>query len=182
MAGQQPSDTILCPNCGASMRRDSKRCWLCQVVLSVDPVPRPAAGSPPAAPPQFALSTLLLVMTLVYVGVGLFAIAPGFVMLYALVVAPALVRLTVAGDRAAQRGAVWSTADKISSFVVSVGIILTAWVGAAVALIIGCLFACSYTVGLGQITRTSRNLFYLAVVVSLVVFVSILVITWPKRK
>jgi hypothetical protein len=180
MASQQPINLIPCLHCGARVSPSDKRCWLCEIELSVDSTrPRTASPAPPASP-QFALSTLLLVMTLACVGFGLASIGPGLTVLFLLVAAPALARLMIVSRQAAGRGAPLSVADKISGFAVSVAIILLAWVGAGVGFLGACFATVAYGFGGGRSDVIIGSLLVLAGVVALAAFVFVLIKTWPK--
>jgi hypothetical protein len=87
----------------------------------------------------FTLSSLMLVIALIAVGMGLLYEAPGLGILFAIVAIPALARTFVEVGRAKAVGRSLSTADKLSFFGISVALITVICVSALIAFVITCL-------------------------------------------
>jgi hypothetical protein len=130
-ASQQPTE-IACVSCGAANAPWDTQCWLCKHPLAGGGT---AEGSVILAQavevkPQFGLSTILLVVTLLCICLGLISIAPGLIVPLVVIVAPALVRTAVASRLA---GGPVSVGDKIATFSASLGIIVLIWIAGLVA-------------------------------------------------
>jgi hypothetical protein len=109
---------------------------------------------PPAAidhaPATFSLSSLFLVVTLCAVTFGLFGVAPGLGILFAIVVAPATLRTAVAARRVKARGRRMDVVQKIETFVGSLFVVITIGAAACVAFVATCF-------PIGMITFASDN-------------------------
>ena len=122
MVGHQ-KEVGRCTACGAALVGGQAQCWLCHrntgEAADENPYasPRPVAGEYEAA--QFSLASLFLVMTLMAVCVGLFAIAPGLAVLVGFVATPALIRTIVAAGYQRQAGTPLSAGEKVGVFFVS---------------------------------------------------------------
>lgn len=111
-----------CPECGAALVAGQDRCWLCQRQLEPHDTANPYVAPQPvpeASAAQFSLESLFLLTTLVAVGLGVFLIAPGLGVLFALVTVPAFARTWIAGYRDKQAGLKLTVSQKISAFILS---------------------------------------------------------------
>jgi hypothetical protein len=137
-------DSPRCPECGAASPFRSDRCWLCGAPLG-------DGGGQGSTPPQlieatsktFSLTSLFLVMTLVAVGAGVFAAAPGLGILFAIVATPALIRTVVISAKQKSRGRAASPGQKVAAFLGSIGVVLLVLLSIGVALLTACLTACA---------------------------------------
>jgi hypothetical protein len=163
-----------CPECGAGVRTDAVRCWLCHRELGArDPYSPPAeiALVPGSGAAQFSLATILLVTTLVAVCLGVFRISPGFGVIVVVLATPALVRTIVAGTREKQRGHRLSVAEKIGTFVASFGVMILACVAGIAAFLAACFGTCGLATAMNSAGPDSAGpesewLFITALVVS----------------
>ncbi len=134
----------VCPECGADTLPDRTHCWLCGAKLAGGSTT--AAASAPA-PPTFALTSLMLLITLVAVVLGVYTIAPGVAVLLVIAVVPALSRTFRVTRRREREGTPLRTRDKIGTFFYSTllaSVILVIVGGAsAVAFIVGLFAACA---------------------------------------
>ena len=143
-----------CPECGAEVAGGQARCWLCERKLHGPEPINPYAPPPSAAgnvPSQFSLASLLLIVTLVAVGVGLFRLAPGLGVLLAFFSLPALARTTIDVTKHKQRGAPLGVLGKVGSFVVSLVVVLTVTVAALAASFTVCAVGLQATERLPQV-------------------------------
>lgn len=132
-----------CPECGATDRLAAERCWMCGARLRE---PAGQAQSPFAAEATsatFSLSSLFLVMTLVAVGAGVFAAAPGLGVLFLIVATPALVRTMVITSRQKSHGVATTPAEKFVAFLGSTGVVLLIFLSIGAALFTACWTACA---------------------------------------
>jgi hypothetical protein len=134
-----PTNTgeIACPQCGAVNANWDANCWLCKQPLSGGGVGGDSVILAQAVEvqPQFGLSTLLLVVTVICICLGLIAIAPGLIVPLVIIVVPALVRTAVA-NRVSGRPT--SVGDKVAAFSASLGIIVLIWLAGLVAFCTAC--------------------------------------------
>lgn len=173
---------LSCPYCGARNARGEAKCWLCKQPLSLEA----AANEPILAEavdvrPQFALSTLLLVMTVICISAGLVAAAPGLIIPLVVLVIPALIR-SVAAARAS--GGPVSIGQKIATFVVSLGLVVAIWTAGIIAL----CAACTLIVVGGAAMEFNDNAVNTLVVIAIVAVVGALAmmgwlyyLTWPNK-
>ncbi|HET6880404.1 MAG TPA: hypothetical protein VFI31_09630 [Pirellulales bacterium] len=143
-----------CPECGAAVRMGGDRCWLCGAKLphaaAEQPTP-PAAGreiveatlAQQETAATFSLTSLFMVTTLVAVGAGVFAAAPGLGIAFAIVATPALIRTIVVTSKRKAQGVVQTPGKKIAAFLASIGIMLLVVVSIGIALLTACLTACA---------------------------------------
>jgi hypothetical protein len=127
----QPAE-IACPSCGAINAPWDAQCWLCKFPLAGG---RAASDSVILAEavdvqPQFGLSTMLLIVTVLCICLGLVAIAPGLIVPLVIIVVPALIRTAVATRVS---GGPTSVGDKVATFSASLGIIVLIWLAGLVA-------------------------------------------------
>lgn len=164
------SPVVHCPECGAGVRADAERCWLCHRELGArDPYAPPAeiVLAPGSGTAQFSLATILLVTTLVAVCLGVFRISPGFGVIVVVLATPALVRTIVAGTREKQRGHRLSVAEKIGTFAASFGVMILACVAGIAAFLAACFGTCGLAAALSSAAPgTGEWIFIVALVVS----------------
>lgn len=134
-----PTDTgeIACSQCGAVNVRWDANCWLCKQPLGNHSLSGGEAGGHSIilaqavdVKPQFGLSTLLLVVTILCICLGLIAIAPGLIVPLVAIVVPALIRTAVSSRLS---GGPVSAGDKIAAFSASLGIVVLIWIAGLVA-------------------------------------------------
>jgi 4-amino-4-deoxy-L-arabinose transferase-like glycosyltransferase len=152
MSPEQPIDLATCRECRAANATTARRCWLCHADLTKPPPP-PATHLPPPLPVAdvgpwtFSLSTLFLLVTLLALGMGIFALAPGLGVLYAVLVAPPLFATSIVGVRRRRRGQAWGGKEKAATAALSVAGTLAGLslliVAAVVAFFIYCIVAIS---------------------------------------
>lgn len=141
-----------CPECGAELATGQARCWLCERKLSEAESGNPYASPQPAGENvdfQFSLASLFLIMTLVAVGTGLFLVAPGFGVLFAVLCVPALVRTIVAAKQQRRAGAPLTIGDKTGVFVMSFFIMVAIGIAASVAFGVACSGGALLGLGIG---------------------------------
>jgi len=173
---------LSCPYCGARNARGEASCWLCKQPLSAEAAANaPILAEMVDARPQFALSSLLLVITLVCIAAGLAAAAPGLIIPLVIIVIPALIR-SFAASRAA--GGQLSVGGRIANFLVSLGIVVAIWTAGLVALFAAFVLICFGALS-SQGGRESEQALILFAVVGLVGAVGTMIwlyyITWPRR-
>jgi hypothetical protein len=170
-----------CTECGAGYRPGAKRCWLCGAKLPEEPIealvlPEAAADANTAT---FSLSSLFLVVTLVAVGAGIAAAAPGLGVLFVIVATPALVRTIVVASRQKARGVVTTPTQKVVAFLASVGMVLLVILSIGVALFTACLTACASFAMLQNPTEQAiRTAIVVGGLVGLAVATSVLWLVW----
>ncbi|HZN35907.1 MAG TPA: hypothetical protein VFB80_18890 [Pirellulaceae bacterium] len=183
-----------CPECGAELRPGDGRCWLCRRDLAVDAEvvdPAPAAAAAKAAPLQFSLETLLLIVTLSAVCLGALVAAPGLGVLLLVVAVPALVRTCLTGSSFKQKSGKLTAADKVLAFVASAAITWAALMAAAMAFFTACtisvLGACAVgsAGGSSAIDQSLQTvLLWIAIIfcaaTSIAAFVGMFWVTWPR--
>jgi hypothetical protein len=184
-----------CPQCGAERVVGATACWLCHAPLTGSAT-TPAGGwtgsNPYAAPqssptpPQFALSSLLLVVTLAALCVGLVTVAPGLIVPLVIFVLPAVIRTTIVTSRKTAAGETMSTGRKALTFLASIGIVYVVWMAGMVAF----FGACAVVVGAAAISPSmNENLEYLLIALliasavgSLALAVWLFIKTLPRAK
>jgi hypothetical protein len=161
-----PARFAHCPDCHAEVTTDAQTCWMCGRVLDLvdaELVDRAA----PVTPATFSLATLMIVVTLVAVGLGLFVTAPGLGVLYTVAMVPALVRTAVGVRKRAQAGKVLSVADKFQLFATSIAVTVAAGVAATVAFFATCVSTCFAYLAFEKNLRSSdEGFFFLAFAVA----------------
>jgi hypothetical protein len=140
-----PQQGFQCSQCGAVNRSGTKRCWLCGADLDTPVVYAELAPDvPPVGAWQFTLSELMIVVTLIAVIAGTWAIEPATGVMLVIVSAPALLVTFIRTARRRSRGQDVTWASKIVTFLITaaavVGIVMLLWAAAIVALIVYCFF------------------------------------------
>jgi hypothetical protein len=133
MNASHVDNMVSCPECGAIKPANSKSCWLCRRErVASQPRPfQPAPKQPPPLPPnseprglpQFQLSSLMLVTTLICLLMGAYGIARGLIVPLLFISVPALFRTFVAARRFSPGGQM-TIMDKIATFFASFGLVV----------------------------------------------------------
>ena len=146
-----------CPSCGANVRAETTRCWLCfwplppinegpsLTLAETHLVPTAAhetdslrRAPPRAATRQFSLGTILLILTLIAVCLGVYHQWPGLGVIVAAMATPALIGTIAMGAGRRQRGLPMTTADKIVTFSAMFGVLFLVLISAVAALLVAC--------------------------------------------
>lgn len=143
----------VCAACGAVNGADRSVCWLCNETLGAaqrgipgGPVLQQLAYEPPqrSRPERerpdrtFSLMSLFLVLTIVAVGLGIASVAPGMLVLFLLIVVPALVR-TQSAPNSGALGFVGGFFEALGTVILFAMLV---FVGACVALFAACWVLC----------------------------------------
>lgn len=196
MASGAITSPATCPHCGAERVAGATVCWLCRAQQAERPAPLPSGGPAPAnpyaaprsipSPPQFALSSLLLVMTLAALCVGLVSVAPGLIVPLLIFVLPAIIRTTIVTSRKGASGEVMTTGRKALTFLASIGIVYVIWMAGMVAFFGACAVVVGATAMSSNINPDAENLLITllmaAGVGSLVLVVWLFIKTLPRAK
>lgn len=152
----EPARFAHCPDCHAEVTTDAQTCWMCGRVLNaVDAeVVDPRA---PVSADSFSLSTLMILVTLVAVGLGLFVTAPGLGILYTIALVPALVRTAVGVRKRVAAGKIMRREDKLQLFATSIAVSVAAGVAATVAFFATCLSTCFVYMALENNLRSANQ-------------------------
>ncbi len=155
---------LRCPDCGADVRPQDERCWLCQRPLSgggvvmAEVVERAAPPIVPqwvearrANPAQFSLETLMLIVTLVAVCLGMLAAAPGLGVLVSVVAAPALIRTLIAGYQEKAVGTKLTLGEKVITFLASTGVTIAVLSAGGTAFLAACFASCLVVLGVSNV-------------------------------
>jgi hypothetical protein len=187
------TEAVRCPDCGAANGATNANCWLCRRDLAIDargvgvdaPASLRARAQPPAEiarRPQFALSTLMLIVTLLCICLGLVSIAPGLIVPLIAVVVPALVRTMVAARRLDERTGAATMENRIGAFLVSMGIVILTWIAGLFTFGVACFVtiwvACN---GPAKYRDTAGVVFWAGLAGSILLMVILLRVTWPRR-
>lgn len=195
MATGAVASAATCQQCGAERVVGATACWLCHAQLTGSATPPPGAwtGSNPYAapqsiptPPQFALSSLLLVVTLAALCIGLVTVAPGLIVPLVIFVLPAVIRTTIVTSRKTASGETMTTGRKALTFLASIGIVYVVWMAGMVAF----FGACAVVVGAAAMSpTTNQNIEYLLIALliaaaagSLALAVWLFIKTLPRAK
>src|SRR4051812_25608974 len=141
-----------CPECGAELAAGQARCWLCARKFSEAENSNPYASPQPVGENndyQVSLASLFLIMTLSAVGTGLFLVAPGLGVLFAVLSVPALVRTIVAAKQQWRAGAALTIGEKMGVFVVSFFIMVAIGIASSVAFGVACTGGLLLGLGIG---------------------------------
>lgn len=141
-------DLPRCRECGAECHFDAARCWLCGASNPGAAHPSESISAGASTATTFSLTSLFMVMTLVAVGAGVFAAAPGLGIIFAILATPALIRTVVITAKQKSRGVAATPGQKVVRFLGSVGVVLLVLISIGVALLTACLTACAgYALG-----------------------------------
>jgi hypothetical protein len=174
---------VQCPECGADNDERRAKCWLCGANVAAGVAASDSAAPGTAhAPPQFGLSSLFLILTLVCVCLGLISIAPGLIVLLLVIVVPALIRTFSASDQWTRRGAQMTTVEKFAAFFTSLGIVLLIWVAGIIALFTAFFIICVAGAGGGAPAGGLISFVAIGIIGALVLMGWLFVITWPGKK
>ncbi len=141
-----------CVQCGAVNRQGTKRCWLCGAVLDTPVV---YAELVPDAPRvggwQFTLSEAMILVTLIAVIAGTWAVKPANAVLLVLITGPALLVTFIRTARKRSRGKDVTWVDKLATFLITaasvIGVLMVLWVAAIVAFFLYCIYAVAHSGG-----------------------------------
>ncbi|MDH3719206.1 MAG: hypothetical protein OES79_13895 [Planctomycetota bacterium] len=111
----------VCPECGARRAAADKICWLCAAPLQRVTTPLEISARDLVGPPHierfsFALSTVMLVITLASVCFGLLAVAPGLAVPMCVLLVPVFVRTMMVVRRREAAGMSVSPLQKVGLF------------------------------------------------------------------
>jgi len=207
MSARQPDRKVVCSQCGAVLGPESTQCWLCFAPAaragtwaegaraapsapaddSWPGTPAVAAPSPGRAaptaqehhtPPQFGLSSLLLMVTLTAVVLGIGAMAPGLAVALVVLTAPALVRTAGVAVRRAQRGEPLSIKAKMWVFGGTMALLAIIGIAVPAAFVLTC-----FPVALAAFGMESMFLLGLAFVLGIAVSLLVLyfLFRWFRR-
>jgi hypothetical protein len=184
-SGTNVQKVVQCPECGAANDEGRSKCWLCGAEVAAGKWSAPSAAH---VPPQFGLSSLLLIMTLICVCLGLVSIAPGLIVPLVVLVVPALVRTMSASKRWTRQGKQMTIGEKFGAFFTSLGIVYLITVAGQIAFAAACL------AGLGVLTvapsgNQGRTEITIAIVFSAIGGIGALALmvwlfkkTWPGKQ
>lgn len=137
-----------CARCGAAMRADTARCWLCGAAIASHPTSATPSAERKESAGRFSLASLMMFVTLLCVVLGLFTIAPGIGVPFGLIMLVAWMRTAAVARRRAEHGFAVTRAERLQLFIssVSTAVALLAVTGVAgcAALVAAC-FVCLYT-------------------------------------
>jgi hypothetical protein len=149
------SATKACPRCRAENRQGALHCWLCGLELrAVSRRAAPGEAAPaliddvqvvPEGGGTFSLTTLFLLITLLAVCFGLFAIAPGLSILLAIAVGPAFLRTLLVSYHRQKLGREVTPGRKVALFFMSVATIVMMAVVVIVAAMVALCVICFAT-------------------------------------
>jgi len=139
----------LCPECGAGLAAGAPVCWLCRrdladssEVVMAELVPDSKRVD--ALEIVLAISTLVIVVLMVLVGIGCFVSAPGLGVAYALFAAPPLIITLLRTQRQQAATGKVSWADRLLTLVLSTalsaGVAMLLAVAAFIAFFVWCWY------------------------------------------
>lgn len=147
--------TYRCPTCGAINQTsanpsDVLKCWLCSQAFKRDGtnVVDPTISGPRNPLDQqgatFGLTTIMIAVTLIAIGFGIFRIAPGLGFLFVVLLTPAFVRAQVIAMRHKNTGVPQTWQQHVGTFMTSLvgtlGVLILISIAAIVALFGTCIF------------------------------------------
>ena len=139
------SDVVLCPECDALVGAGVQKCWLCgaalvevnDVVMAEVVLPRLPRHE--ASRFSYSLGLLMTVVTLVCVCLGVFSIAPGLGIVFAIIVTPAFIRTAIGAARREDAGRPMDVGQKILAFGGSLGVMTVIAVTAGITFFATCV-------------------------------------------
>lgn len=173
-----------CIKCGAQQPRETKTCWLCGALTTLDSH-KPQATNPvrPASDRfSFSLSTLLLLMALAAVCFGLLAEAPGLGVPMCVLLVPVLVRTAKVVRRREAAGLSVSRAEKISLMATSFGVATVVAVVVAVAAFCSFCGVCLLVMSPGGAPDTLVWGTGMCIVAALAILLFAVMIKWIRRR
>ena len=176
-----------CPKCGAEQPGPALKCWLCENPLDLTSHLEPSIKRPPAPVERrfsFALSTLMLVMTLASVAMGLLVAVPGLGILACILMVPVFVRTTRVVRHREKAGQAVAPAEKVALFLTSFG------VASVLSVVVGVSAFCSFCgvclVMFGMGARSESGLLTVGVAMCFAAVVGLLAIgamvRWIRRR
>jgi hypothetical protein len=137
-----------CTQCGAVMRPDAARCWLCGAAIDTHATKATASAERTETAGGFSLASLMMFVTLVCVVLGVSTIAPGIGIPFGIIMLVAWLRTAAVARRRAAHGFAVNRLERLQLFISSAGtaialLALTCVAGCA-ALVAAC-FVCLYT-------------------------------------
>jgi hypothetical protein len=137
-----------CPQCGANCLATATKCWLCHGSLFADReieiVNAELVHRPPSALSEwfFGVSTVVILLVVLLVGIGIATDSPGTSMLYGIAVAPALIATIVRTMRKKERGEQVTWATRFVTLILSLAVTGVVVYGLIIAAIIATIVAC----------------------------------------
>ena len=170
MTDSAKSPLTACPFCAAEARPGAKFCWLCgakmaapqpalpagradAIVLAEIATGRamPATDCEKAAPFQFTISTLLIILTLSAVLFGIWKMHPGLGAVLTVIAAVGLIGLARGTHAAAKRGAPLTSSEKVSAFMRPVAVTLASiWAVVSVVAVVALVVIATVIIGILQ--------------------------------
>jgi hypothetical protein len=141
MDAQPSSNPLICPECGAKAAINASKCWICKRPLASDvPVTAELAGGAAEhrATFQFGISSIMLIITLAAVILGVWQMAPGIGIALAIVAIMALIPTCIISMQKGARGRPMTPSEKISLFMVWLGLAAVVLIAAGIAFVITC--------------------------------------------
>ena len=170
MSEAAKSQLTACPFCAAEARPGAKYCWLCgakmeaarpalaagradAIVLAEIATGKtvPATDSEKAAPFQFGVSTLLIILTLSAVLFGIWKMHPGLGAVLTVIAAVGLIGLAGSTHAAAKRGAPLTSGEKVTAFMRPVAVTLAGiWAVVSVVAVVALVVIATVIIGILQ--------------------------------
>ena len=139
MTHSEKPTSVPCLQCSALVASGDKTCWLCGNDLSTQTFPDDHTATPAARSSRtFGLDSLMLVMTLLAICFGVFAVAPGLGVVLIIVAALATIRTAVFVRRHEQEGKTTRPQEKMLVFAASMGVVVLIGIASGIAFYITC--------------------------------------------
>ena len=135
--------SVTCAKCGSPNHPDHRYCGICGTYLGL----APASGRPAAGDGKFALSTLLLVVTLAAVLFGVARIGSGLGILFLVIVIPGLAVSSVRLSRMAARGKEITLGTRLATIVASTATVFAIFVLLIIAGVAALFAFCAVLLG-----------------------------------
>jgi hypothetical protein len=171
MSTPTPDARRKCPDCQAVLDPGAEFCWLCRRDLRVQseqaaeaPQEMPAAAvveekpMKQRAPLQFSLAAVLLVTTVVAIVLSAFVILPGLGIALVILLTPPLVRTWLSTERAQAGGTPLSANAKGRIFAITLGVLITSGIAAAISFYALCWGAVGVGFGVDQLTGSQTEI------------------------
>jgi hypothetical protein len=146
---------LKCLHCGAALPSGADKCWLCfsPVVASGDRRDSDQYGArskqdgPIVDTGGFSLATMMMLVTLIFVVIGVFTIAPGIGIPLSVVLLVVWIRTAAVARHRLERGAAVTRGEKIQLFFqslgIAIGLIALTFVAGFAALFAACFAICA---------------------------------------